>query len=555
MRFDSAGHRGWRRTDHPSIALWTTGYLFDTRPDSLAAALAALGPRPEPARIASLLDGLDGHFALAAVFSGATPDDGWALAATDRVRSNPIYFGRAADGSWAVGPHGAALARELDAARDGALPDSVRAIAMAGYTVGTATLYAGLDQLGHGEFLLQGAGDPAPARHGYYRYRPWLTDRADDDALRRDLEETTLRVLDKMARDADGRPIAIPLSAGLDSRLIAAGLHHIGYRNVHCFAYGRHGNREMTASREIADRLGFRWTAVPFTNRFQRQFSAGATYREFQDFADNCDSVQFFQDLPAIVALRVRKWLPDDAILVNGNSGDYLTGNHIPAALCQPMHGAAAETRRERVLDALVARHFTLWEDLLTPENRRAIKILLDAELTKAGARADQPDTDHGLYEYCEFQDRQSKYVISGQRAYEFLGLPWRLPLWDRDYLDFWARAPLSAKAGQTLYRRMLTETDWGGVWRTIPVNRLRVRPAWMVPVRLLAKALLAPRGRAAWHRFEKRHLVYFTDTLCAYAGFPYAQVRRDRRGFRNIFSWLADSYLAEKGLSAREAA
>ena len=37
-----------------------------------------------------------------------------------------------------------------------------------------------------------------------------------------------------------------------------------------------------------------------------------------------------------------------------------------------------------------------------------------------------------GAHVYSGFIDRQSKYVINGQRIYEYYGYEWRLPLWDK---------------------------------------------------------------------------------------------------------------------------
>ena len=42
----------------------------------------------------------------------------------------------------------------------------------------------------------------------------------------------------KLSKSCEGKQIAIPLSGGYDSRLIASGLHKIGFKNVICFSYG-----------------------------------------------------------------------------------------------------------------------------------------------------------------------------------------------------------------------------------------------------------------------------------------------------------------------------
>jgi hypothetical protein len=88
-----------------------------------------------------------------------------------------------------------------------------------------------------------------------------------------------------------------------------------------------------------------------------------------------------------------------------------------------------------------------------------------------------------------------------------------------------------------------------GGVWRDIPVNDKSVRPLWLVPLRLAAKALHAPLGAKRWHAFERHYLQYWMDATCNPACAPYARVWRDRRGARHHIAWLAESYLARHGV------
>jgi asparagine synthase (glutamine-hydrolysing) len=195
-----------------------------------------------------------------------------------------------------------------------------------------------------------------------------------------------------------------------------------------------------------------------------------------------------------------------------------------------------------------MTKHFCQWGAEAVGDVTAKLRTRLGEEIDAVGLPA-SPEGDHGIYEWCEFQDRQSKYVVGGQRVYEHLGLDWRLPLWDQRYLSFWERAPLAAKAHQRLYRDMLTRANWGGVWRDIPVNRKTIKPAWMIPLRYAAKLAHAPLGKKRWHAFERRYLQYWMSNLCNYALVPYGQVTRDGRGHRSGISWHIEIYLSKKGL------
>ena len=535
---------GWKRYASGGVTVWFNGWMHGLDGAGLAAKLAQ-EPRPTAAGIGAWLCEVDGHFA----FVAAGLD--WAVAAVDWIRSIPLAACRSG-GAWVVDAQPERLRRATEFGAHDHDFDAALAVAMAGYTIDHAALYRAILLLAPGELFFIGP-DGEGARHRYYIYRPWRVRVATPDVLEKELADTTLAIMERTLASLDGRPLAVPLSAGRDSRLVASAARHLGYKDVICFSYGRAGNFEAKAAKAIAERLGYPWHFVPATIAKQRAFFGGDDYERYLAFADSGASVPFVQDMAPLMELKQSGAIPDDAVIVNGNSGDYITGNHIPPALQIPAEGLSQEQRLTRIIDALIAKHFTLWQMLLTPQNRHRIGVLLRASLERADARLGDPACDHGLYEYAEFQDRQCKYVVTGQRIYEFLGHEWRLPLWDNAYLRFWEGVPLAEKANQQLYARVLQKANWGGVWCGIPVNRKRVRPLWLVPLRLAAKAWHAPRGRARWHDFERHYLHYWMEATCNTACVPYAQVRRDRRGARHHIAWLTAQYLARHDIDIDE--
>ncbi len=530
---------GWRRASRGAVTLWFKGRIEGHDAAGLAARFAQ--ERPSAKVIGDLLAGVIGHFAIAA--SGP----GWAFAAADWVRSIPLAIAKIEE-RWVIDDRPERLRHRAGLGRADIDVDAALAIGMAGYTIDDAALYRGIQLLVPGELAFIDNG--ALERHRYYIYRPWQVRPASLEVLEAQLKDLTLHAIQRLLDSLGGRTLLIPLSAGRDSRLIASAAKHLGYKDVRCFTYGRAGNFEVTASRSIAERLGYRWTFVPATIGKQRRFFASDDYSRYLDFADSGCSLPFVQDMAPLMELKASGYVPDDAVIVNGNSGDYISGNHVPESMIGQAVGLSDDARWQHIIDALLNKHFSLWRSLATLQNKARIAALLRQSIARAGGALGDPDTDHGLYEYAEFQDRQCRYVITGQRIYEFLGHDWRLPLWDNDFLQFWEGVPLAEKAGQGLYARMLTTANWGGVWQDVPVNRKTVRPLSIIPVRLAAKMLHAPLGRDRWHGFERRYFQYWLDTTCNSACVPYGRARRDTRGARHHIAWLAELYLARHGMA-----
>jgi len=530
---------GWCRADSGEVRVWAKGYGANL--DAFTKQLSDVN-QIDPAALETLLRDVTGFFAIAA------QGPNWAFAAVDRVRSIPLAFAASPDG-WRVDDQAARLRNSLDLSISN--PGAALAVGMAGYSIDTATLFKGIEQLGPGEFVLFRHKEH-PSRHRYHTYRPWRADKPayNPPHAEKNLREMTLSVIESMFEGLDGRMLVVPLSAGRDSRLIVSAAHHLGYKNVRTFAYGHAGNHEAETSKAIAERLGFEWRFVATDAGFMRRYFQSRDWSAYIEFADSLQSAPFVQDLPQIRTLKNVGYVPGDAVFCNGNSGDYISGAHVVPAIHQTPVDMGEESRWRRITGAIYDKHFALWQSLRIDTHREEIETRLRASILRAGGVLDGPTDDYGLYEYAEFQDRQCKFVITGQRIYEFLGHDWRLPLWDRTYLDFFEMVRLTGKIRQKLYADMLTNANWGGVWRDVPINRKRIRPNWIRPLRFAAKAAHVPLGKAAWHRFERRYFQYWMELGGHSTVRPYRTVRRDQRGARHGVAWLTENYLGRHGLA-----
>ena len=69
-------------------------------------------------------------------------------------------------------------------------------------------------------------------------------------------------IFENIINKANNRPIWIPLSGGLDSRLVLCKLHEKGYTNLNCFSYGLKNNSECLIAEKIAKTLNIRWKFI-----------------------------------------------------------------------------------------------------------------------------------------------------------------------------------------------------------------------------------------------------------------------------------------------------
>lgn len=443
--FRPSSRRRWTTAAMGDCTAHATGWAWQGRRllngEGLAAAFAESWTGATEAA-----HGVAGHFA--AVIEG--PQGVGAV--VDGVRSIPL-FACAGDGVLSVSDEAGLVdpGGPLD-------PGAVLEYAAAGFVSGARTLRPGIEALPAGQLATwPWEGGPA-TRWRHTRYQCTYDRKAPVQDQVAALDEAVSAAFRRALGGLQDRQVVVPLSGGLDSRLVASTLRRLGHSRVLCISYGLPGNWESRRSAAVAKRLGFLWAFVPYSGDAWRAAFRDPGTRRLHDYASNLTSLPLLNEWPALRALRDDPRVEPDAVFMPGHTGDFLCGGHLKYLL-----DPAWNPDPEDFAGAVLRKHFGLWADILeAPVARAHFAARVEDLVGRPGPR---PEDRAAAYEAFEWQERQAKFIINAVRLYEFHGYDWRLPLWDRGLMDFWAGVPLGLKMGKFLYRTYLAQRDPFGVF------------------------------------------------------------------------------------------
>ncbi len=441
-------------------------------------------------------------------------------AATDKIRSFPLFYSIDDD---AIGI--ADLAPSLKA-KLGDIQVEQRAIdefLMTAYVTGRDTLYAEIKQIQAGESLCWNKPQHTIQIDSYFRYSHKEPKCIIQENLIEQLDSVHQAVFERLIKSLDGRTAVIPLSGGLDSRLVAVWLKQLNYPHVICFSYGGSGNSDSTVSKAVAEYLGFPWIFIEHTRQKWYDSYQSKERREFYPYAANLCSMPHIQDWEAVRILRDRGLIPEDSVFIPGHSGDFLEGSHLP------YHWQGQSVLCDRDLYAAIFhRHYNNWPWKRTAPQyaaqfRKDIRKTIDFAPTMSVVDA------VSSFEEWDWKERQAKFIINSVRVYEYFEYEWRLPLWDADLMEFWSQVPTELRFGRKLYHSYVSAKQDIGILPALHVPRLHVR-AWNKAIRLSVGNILDIRyGRFgdihSWRTYLSQTIdQYRSPKVCYPAYIPPAQ-------------------------------
>jgi asparagine synthase (glutamine-hydrolysing) len=363
-----------------------------------------------------------------------------ALIAVDRIRSFPLFY-ISKNGRTYITDEIESLANVTHLMNS---EDKKNEFAYLGYTTGRSTLIQDVYQIQAGEYMVVDKESYVSVL--YHTYIDEINIERKYEEWKAGLKKIITNVGKRLVTLIDGRPVAIPLSGGYDSRLIAYLLHKEKYERVLCFTYGKPvENAELKHSKTVADRLGFEWCFVDYMIHGDKNYINDPVFLDYCKYITQFSSCYFYQEFPAIQYLIKENRIPSDAFFIPGHSGDFIAGSHLRSFMRR-------YSDKNKIAIDLLNAHFqgkrVVWKD------RKKILSSLVNQLTEFSPQK----ISFQEIENWDLKERQAKYIVNSAKIWEYFGFSYCLPLWDTELMDYFSSMPFDYKLGKMLYDDVLRE-------------------------------------------------------------------------------------------------
>lgn len=433
-----------------------------------------------------------------------------------------------------------------------------------GYVSGDRTLLKNVSRLQAGHYLHAQANDSKwnVTVERYWGYLPEEDSSASKGELLEEQDDMLNRIIDNLISFADGRQIALSLSGGFDSRVIALMLKRKKYDNVLTFSYGAEKNKDALVAKEYANVLHYPWEFIRYDLKDWRNLRCNETFCKYGKYAFNFSTFWGSQDFMAIAKLKQKGKIFEDAVIVNGQSADVQTGEKSKEASSLYFDNLFFDI--SHIVREVLINNYNLWGNVWEDaELNNLFSYFIQVSLGNLNKYASMS----AAYEYWEMQERQSKRVIkAGVDVYEFMGHDWWLPFFDNDFFTYWRKIPLSYKRTRNLYKdyivllvskiMKLGNADFALLRNDIDLkSQLKNRL-----INHVSHSRYATLAKVIWRQFNIKN-EYKQDSLGRSGFFPrkyYLNMRKYSRGYealvaltclKRVFNLENADFNAEKDL------
>lgn len=374
------------------------------------------------------------------IFSFITLREDCCFCAVDRARSMPLFF---VAGGGIISDSAEVIRKELNISKEDIGKYEYLSFYAKGYIDGNYTVYSQIKQLDCGEALSIITNQKEEIIR-YYNHISAVSQITYSEMLLQ-LDKTALKVFQRLKEVIAGRPVAISLSGGYDSRTVACMLKRVGIENVSCYTYGKQGSFEVEQSKKNAEALGFRWVYVEHTDE-RVNCVLDEEGKKYLSYYETHDCLPYIQNYPAVRELVEKGWFEEGTVFLTGLCGDMPSGYYIP-----PKENIQYDNKfaAEWLYSEIYARAY--------PDEqfyKRCVFEILE-DMSKNKVEVTDYQTFASAIDCVYTRTCHAHAFLNMNRSHDYYGYEWLLPMWDAELLDLWYSMPVDFRFRQKIYE------DW----------------------------------------------------------------------------------------------
>ena len=376
------------------------------------------------------------------IFSFIVKHDGYYYCAVDKARSLPLFFSEQG-GDAIISDSAEVIRKELDISPENVDKYCYLSFYAKGYLDRNYTVYSQIKQLDCGEALCLAADIKARIIR-YYNHINNVSDKPYEE-LKDLFDKTAISAFERIKRVIAGRPVAISLSGGYDSRAVACMLKRVGVEDVSCYTYGKKGSFEVEQSRKNAEALGYRWIYVEYSDE-RVNCVLDDEGKKYLDYYETHDCLPYIQNYPAVRELVEKGWFKEGTVFLTGLCGDMPSGYYIPVKEEVNYDNKYAA---EWLYSEIYARQFPDEQF----HDRCVSEIIEDMENNHVIVHDYQ--TFASAIDFVYTRTCHAHAFLNMNRSHDYYGYEWLIPMWDASLLDRWYSIPAEYRFKQKFYE------DW----------------------------------------------------------------------------------------------
>jgi asparagine synthase (glutamine-hydrolysing) len=415
------------------------------------------------------------------LFSLIIRNDDSLLFAVDRFRTFPLFY-QIDDGITITDNPYSFPSKTID-------KNLVNEFLLTGYTTGRNILIKDTYQTKPAEISIYHRNIIESEQYYTHKTKEVLTEPIE--VLTKQLEEILYTCFKDFIRTLENRPVALSISGGYDSRLIALMLKYFGYKQVFCFTYGRKENEELDNSMNTAKKLGYPWYFIEYSQKIANNYLYTNLFKEYVKFAGKLSSMPYLQDYFAVKHIKDNNLVDKNTIFISGHSGDSIAGSHLKGRFKN-------NDSPSKAIKQIFYSNFNI-----SPlYNKDQIFKKFQDEIESDDFFA------YSIYENWILQERQAKFIVNSASVYDYFGHEHRMPLLDGRFLSFFKKVPLKYKNHKILYNNLLQqmfsqfnlnfENELQASNTEIFLQNIKNRIKHIVPTGIIKKYRKAP-----WHAYD----------------------------------------------------